>query len=158
MNYNYKVHQGKLDAKGFTFGLIVSRFNNFLTDKLLEGAIDCLVRHGAEEQKLSVAYVPGAFEIPYAASRMAKSSNYDAVICLGALIRGDTPHFDYIANEASKGIARLALETGLPVIYGLVTADTLEQAIERSGTKAGNKGWDAAESAIEMINLYRNMG
>ncbi len=158
MNYNYKVYQGKLDARGFTFGLIVSRFNNFLTDKLLEGAIDCLMRHGAEEQKLSVVYVPGAFEIPYAASRMAKSSNYDAVVCLGALIRGDTPHFDYIANEASKGIARLALETGLPVIYGLVTADTLEQAIERSGTKAGNKGWDAAEAAIEMINLYRDLG
>lgn len=158
MNYNYKVYQGKLEAKGYAFGLVVSRFNEFLTGKLLEGAIDCLTRHGADLQKLSVAYVPGAFEIPYAASRMAKSTNYDAVICLGALIRGDTPHFDYIANEASKGIARIALETGVPVIYGLVTADTLEQAIERSGTKAGNKGWDAAEAAIEMINLYRDMG
>ncbi len=158
MNYNYKIYQGKLDAKGYAFGLVVSRFNEFLTAKLLEGAMDCLMRHGAEVQKISVAYVPGAFEIPYAASRMAKSTNYDAVICLGALIRGDTPHFDYIANEASKGIARIALETGVPVIYGLVTADTLEQAIERSGTKAGNKGWDAAEAAIEMINLYRDMG
>jgi 6,7-dimethyl-8-ribityllumazine synthase len=158
VNYNYKVYQGKLEAKGYAFGLVVSRFNEFLTGKLLEGAIDCLTRHGADLQKLSVAYVPGAFEIPYAASRMAKSTNYDAVICLGALIRGDTPHFDYIANEASKGIARIALETGVPVIYGLVTADTLEQAIERSGTKAGNKGWDAAEAAIEMINLYRDMG
>jgi 6,7-dimethyl-8-ribityllumazine synthase len=158
VNYNYKIYQGKLDAKGFAFGLVVSRFNEFLTAKLLEGAIDCLTRHGADVQKISVAYVPGAFEIPYAASRMAKSTNYDAVICLGALIRGDTPHFDYIANEASKGIARISLDTGLPVIYGLVTADTLEQAIERSGTKAGNKGWDAAEAAIEMINLYRNMG
>jgi len=155
---DYKVYEGKLDAQGLTFGLIVSRFNNFLTDKLLEGAIDCLKRHGAEESKLSVAYVPGAFEIPYVASRMAKSGNYDAVVCLGALVRGDTPHFDYIANEASKGIARIALETGVPVIYGLVTADTLEQAIERSGTKAGNKGWDAAETAIEMINLYKALG
>ncbi|MFQ6007976.1 MAG: 6,7-dimethyl-8-ribityllumazine synthase [Candidatus Zixiibacteriota bacterium] len=158
MNYNFKVYQGKLDARGFTFGLVVSRFNEFLTGKLLEGAVECLSRHGADEQKISVAYVPGAFEIPYAASRMAKSGNYDAVICLGALIRGDTPHFDYIANEASKGIARIALETGRPVIYGLVTADTLEQAIERSGTKAGNKGWDAAEAAIEMLNLYRDIG
>ena len=158
VNHNYKIYQGKLDATGYAFGLVVSRFNEFLTGKLLEGGIDCLMRHGADEQKLSVAYVPGAFEIPYAASRMAKSGNYDAVICLGALIRGDTPHFDYIANEASKGIARIALETGVPVIYGLVTADTLEQAIERSGTKAGNKGWDAAEAAIEMINLYRDMG
>lgn len=158
MNYNFKVYQGKLDARGFTFGLVVSRFNEFLTGKLLEGAVECLSRHGADEQKISVAYVPGAFEIPYVASRMAKSGNYDAVICLGALIRGDTPHFDYIANEASKGIARIALETGRPVIYGLVTADTLEQAIERSGTKAGNKGWDAAEAAIEMLNLYRDIG
>lgn len=158
MNYDYKVYQGKLEARGLTFGLVVTRFNNFLTDKLLEGAIDCLMRHGADEQKLSVAYVPGAFEIPYAASRMAKSGGYDAVVCLGALIRGDTPHFDYIANEASKGIARIALETGVPVIYGLITADTLEQAIERSGTKAGNKGWQAAEAAIEMTNLYRDMG
>jgi len=155
---DYKVYEGKLDAQGLTFGLIVSRFNNFLTDKLLEGAIDCLKRHGAEESKLSVAYVPGAFEIPYVASRMAKSGNYDAVVCLGALVRGDTPHFDYIANEASKGIARIALETDVPVIYGLVTADTLEQAIERSGTKAGNKGWDAAETAIEMVNLYKAFG
>ncbi|HWR84118.1 MAG TPA: 6,7-dimethyl-8-ribityllumazine synthase [Candidatus Deferrimicrobium sp.] len=154
----YKVYAGKLDARGFSFGLIVSRFNSFLTDKLLEGAIDCLKRHGAEEQKLSVAYVPGAFEIPYVAARMAKVGTYDAVICLGALIRGETPHFDYIANEASKGIARIALDTGVPVIYGLVTADTLEQAIERSGTKAGNKGWQAAEAAIEMINLYRALG
>ncbi len=152
---NYTVYEGRLDARGLTVALIVSRFNNFLTDKLLEGALDCLRRHNADEEKLSVAYVPGAFEIPYLASRMARSGKYDAVVCLGALIRGDTPHFDYIANEASKGIARIALETGLPVIYGLVTADTLDQAIERSGTKAGNKGWDAAQAAIEMVNLYR---
>ncbi|MEW5994246.1 MAG: 6,7-dimethyl-8-ribityllumazine synthase [Candidatus Zixiibacteriota bacterium] len=155
---NYKVYEGRLDAKGISFGLIVSRFNNFLTDKLLEGALDCLRRHNAAEEKLSVAYVPGSFEIPYVASKMAKSGNYDAVVCLGALIRGDTPHFDYIAAEASKGIARLALETGVPVIYGLVTADTLEQAIERCGTKAGNKGYQAAEAAIEMVNLYRALG
>jgi len=155
---NYKIYEGKLDARGFKFGLIVSRFNNFLTDKLLEGALDCLNRHGADMDKLSVAYVPGAFEIPYAAAKIARTGQYDAVICLGALVRGDTPHFDYIASEASKGIARIALETGIPVIYGLVTADTLEQAIERSGTKAGNKGWDASEAAIEMINLYRDLG
>ncbi|UCD63348.1 MAG: 6,7-dimethyl-8-ribityllumazine synthase [Candidatus Zixiibacteriota bacterium] len=154
----YKVYQGELQATGKRFALVVSRFNNFLTDKLLEGAIDCLTRHGAEEKDMSVTYVPGAFEIPYAASKLAKSDSNDAVICLGAVIRGDTPHFDYISNEASKGIARIAMETGKPVIYGLVTADTLEQAIERSGTKAGNKGWDAAQSALEMVNLFDNLG
>jgi 6,7-dimethyl-8-ribityllumazine synthase len=152
---NVKRLEGKLDATGLKFGLVVSRFNNFLTDKLLDGALDCLVRHGGDLKNFEVAYVPGAFEITYAAAKMARSSKYDAVICLGAIIRGETPHFDYIAGEASKGIARLALETGRPVIYGLVTADTLEQAIERSGTKAGNKGWHAAEAAIEMVTLYR---
>ncbi len=154
---NYTKFEGKLQAAGFRFGLVVSRFNNFLTDKLLDGAIDCLIRHGATENKLSVAYCPGSFEIPYVAARMAKSGNYDAIICLGALIRGDTPHFEYIANETTKGIAKLALETGLPVIYGVVTADTLEQAIERSGTKAGNKGWHAAEAAVELLNLYQSL-
>ncbi|MFQ5452917.1 MAG: 6,7-dimethyl-8-ribityllumazine synthase [Candidatus Zixiibacteriota bacterium] len=154
---NYKIYEGKLEAAGKRFALVVSRFNNFLTDKLLEGAVDCLNRHGADETNISVAYVPGAFEIPYAASKFARSDKYDAVICLGAIIRGDTPHFDYIANEASKGIAKIALESGRPVIYGLVTADNLEQAIERSGTKAGNKGWDAAQSAIEMTNLYASL-
>jgi 6,7-dimethyl-8-ribityllumazine synthase len=152
---NYKTLEGKLDAKGLTFGLIVSRFNGLLTDKLLEGAVDCLIRHGGDKKDITVAWVPGAFELTYAASRMAKAGNYDAVVCLGAVIRGDTPHFDYIANEASKGIARLAIDSDLPVIYGLVTADTLDQAIERAGTKAGNKGWDAAMSAIEMVNLYK---
>jgi len=152
---NYKTLEGKLDAKGLTFGLIVSRFNSLLTDKLLEGAVDCLIRHGGDKKDITVAWVPGAFELTYAASRMAKVGNYDAVVCLGAVIRGDTPHFDYIANEASKGIARLAIDSDLPVIYGLVTADTLDQAIERAGTKAGNKGWDAAMSAIEMVNLYK---
>lgn len=154
---DYQVFEGKLDAAGMHVGIIVGRFNHFLTDKLLDGALDCLKRHGCSETDLAVAYVPGAFEIPYVAARMAKSGNYDAVICLGAVIRGDTPHFDYIATESAKGIARIALDTGLPVVYGMVTADTLEQAIERAGTKAGNKGWDAAESAIEMINLYRAM-
>ena len=151
----YKTFEGKLDAKGLTFGLIVSRFNSLLTDKLLEGTVDCLLRHGADKKNITVAWVPGAFELTYAASRMVKTGNYDAVVCLGAVIRGDTPHFDYIANEASKGIARLAIDSDLPVIYGLVTADTLDQAIERAGTKAGNKGWDAAMSAIEMVNLYK---
>jgi len=153
----YKTFEGKLDASGMRIALIVSRFNNLFTDKLLEGALDCIRRHGGEEDDLAVAYVPGAFEIPYVAAKLAGSGNYEAVICLGAVIRGDTPHFDYIANESAKGIAHIALETGIPVVYGLVTADTLEQAIERSGTKAGNKGWDAAHSAIEMINLYREM-
>ena len=154
---SYKKFEGNLQAKGFKFGLIVSRFNNFLTDKLLEGAVDCLVRHGASEDKISVAFCPGAFEIPYVASKMAKSGKYDAVICLGVVIRGDTPHFDYIASETTKGIAKLALDLDLPIIYGIVTADTLEQAIERSGTKAGNKGWNAAEAAIELVNLYKVM-
>ncbi len=154
---SYKKLEGNLQAKGFKFGLVVSRFNNFLTDKLLEGAVDCLVRHGASEDKISVAFCPGAFEIPYVASKMAKSGKYDAVICLGVVIRGDTPHFDYIASETTKGIAKLALDLDLPIIYGIVTADTLEQAIERSGTKAGNKGWNAAEAAIELVNLYKVM-
>jgi len=154
---SYKKLEGNLQAKGFKFGLVVSRFNNFLTDKLLEGAVDCLVRHGASEDKISVAFCPGAFEIPYVASKMAKSGKYDAVICLGVVIRGDTPHFDYIASETTKGIAKLALDLDLPIIYGIVTADNLEQAIERSGTKAGNKGWNAAEAAIELVNLYKVM-
>ncbi len=154
----YNVFEGKLEAAEFRFGLVVSRFNNFFTDKLLEGAIDCLIRHGAEEKNLSVAYCPGGFEIPYVAAKMVKSGQYDAVICLGAIVRGETPHFEYIAAESSKGIAKLALDSGIPVIYGIVTADTLEQAIERSGTKAGNKGWHAAEAAVEMVNLYQALG
>ena len=153
-----KRFEGKLEAKGFRFGLIVSRFNNFFTDKLVEGALDCLGRHGADLNQIAIAYVPGSFEIPFAAGRMIKSGNYDAVICIGAVIRGDTPHFDYIAAEAAKGIARLGMEANIPVIYGVITADNLEQAIERSGTKAGNKGWDAAMTAIEMLNLYRAIG
>lgn len=154
---SYKLFEGKLEAAGKKFAIVVSRFNNFLTDKLLEGAVDCLSRHGVDKKDISVAYVPGAFEIPYAAEKLASNKNYDAVICIGAVIRGDTPHFDFIANESAKGIAKIGLDSGKPVIYGLITADTLDQAIERAGTKAGNKGWDAAESAIEMVNLYSNL-
>ncbi|MEA2030932.1 MAG: 6,7-dimethyl-8-ribityllumazine synthase [candidate division Zixibacteria bacterium] len=152
---SYKTFEGKLQAEGFKFGLVVSRFNNFLTDKLLEGAMDCLVRHGAIEENISVAYCPGAFEVPYVAARMAKSGKYDAIVCLGAIIRGETPHFNYIASETTKGVAKLALDTNIPIMYGIITADTLEQAIERSGTKAGNKGWYAAEAAVELVNLYQ---
>jgi len=155
---NTKRYEGSLDAKGMKIALVVSRFNNFFTDKLLSGALDCLIRHGADEKKVDVAYVPGSFEIPVVAAKLARAKKYDAVICLGAVIRGDTPHFDFVATEASKGIARLGMECEIPVVYGLITADTLEQAVERSGTKAGNKGWDAAQTAIEMVNLYRNIG
>ena len=154
---NHKNFEGKLIAADRKFGIVVSRFNNFLTDKLLEGSIDCLKRHGASEQGVGVAYVPGAFEIPLVAHKMAHSGAFDAVICLGAVIRGATPHFDFIAAESAKGIAKIGLDSGIPVIYGMVTADNLEQAIERCGTKAGNKGWDAAEAAIEMINLYQEL-
>lgn len=154
---SYKKIEGNLDAGGHKFGIVVSRFNDFLTDKLLGGAVDCLVRHGANESDLTVVRVPGAFEVPYAANKMAHSGDYDAVICLGAIIRGHTPHFDYIASEAAKGVARIGMESDRPVIFGIVTADTLEQAIERSGTKAGNKGSDAAMTAIEMVNLYRKL-
>ena len=149
--------EGKLDAAGLKVGLVVSRFNNFLTDKLLEGALDCLVRHGAAEADQVVAYVPGALEIPAAAARMLAGGRYDVVICLGAVVRGDTPHFDYVAAESSKGIAKLGMESKIPVIYGVITTDTLEQAVERAGTKSGNKGWDAAMAAIEMANLYREI-
>lgn len=153
-----KQFEGKLDATGMRFGVVVSRFNSFFTDQLLKGSLDCIVRHNGTEDNVAVAYVPGSFEIPFAAARMAKSGNYDAVICLGAVIRGDTPHFDYIAAESSKGIARLGMETNIPVVYGVITTDTIEQAIERAGTKSGNKGWDAAQTAIEMVNLYRAIG
>lgn len=152
-----KTIEGQLIARGKKFGLVVSRFNDFITGKLLEGAIDTLTRHGVKEEEMEVARVPGSFEIPYAASRMAKSGNYDAVICLGAVIRGDTPHFDYIASEAAKGIAKISLDTGVPTIFGVITADTLEQALERAGTKSGNKGKDAALAAIEMVNLFEKM-
>ncbi|MCD5401444.1 6,7-dimethyl-8-ribityllumazine synthase [candidate division NPL-UPA2 bacterium] len=153
-----KTLEGQLIARGKKFGLVVGRFNDFITRKLLEGAIDTFSRHGVKEEEMEVAWVPGSFEIPYAASRMAGSGKYDAVICLGAVIRGDTPHFDYIASEAAKGIARISLDTGVPTIFGVITADTLEQALERAGTKAGNKGKDAALAAIEMVNLFDKLG
>jgi 6,7-dimethyl-8-ribityllumazine synthase len=153
----YKEIKGALDAKGKTFGIAISRFNEFITQKLLDGALDCLERHGAEDGKITVVWVPGSFEIPYAAHKMAKSEKFDAVICLGTVIRGQTPHFDYIAGEVSKGVAKISLQTGVPTIFGIITADNLEQAIERAGTKAGNKGWDAALSAIEMVKLFEQI-
>lgn len=152
-----QVIEGKLDAAGIKFGIVVSRFNDLLTDKLTDGAIDCLVRHKADEDDITVVKVPGSFELPYAAARMIEAGNVDVIICLGAVIRGQTPHFDYIASEVSKAIAHLSLEHKIPVIYGLITADTLEQAIERAGTKAGNRGFNAAQTAIEMANLYKQM-
>jgi 6,7-dimethyl-8-ribityllumazine synthase len=145
---------GELTAAGKKFAIIVSRFNDFITAKLKDGAIDCLVRHGANDQNITVIWVPGSFEIPYIASRISDPTKYDAVICLGAVIRGQTPHFDYIASETAKGIAKIAIERSYPVIYGIITADNLEQAIERAGTKQGNKGFQAALTAIEMVNLY----
>ena len=150
----YKVLEGHLIAKGKKFGIVVSRFNSFLTQKLLDGAVDTLKRHGAGENDIEVAWVPGSFEIPYAAKKMAKDKKFNAVICLGVVIRGGTPHFEYIANEVAKGIANISLETGVPTIFGIITSDTLEQAIERSGTKQGNRGESAALSAIEMANLF----
>ena len=147
--------EGKLDATGLKYALVVSRFNSFLTDKLVEGALDCLVRHGAAENDLTVAHVPGAIEIPATAAQLVATQKYDGVICLGAVIRGATPHFDYVAAESAKGVAKLSMESHTPVIFGVITTDTLEQAIERAGTKSGNKGWDAALAAIEMVNLYK---
>lgn len=148
-----KRYVGKLLGEGLRFGLVVSRFNDFITGKLLEGAQDALSRHGVNEEDIDIAWAPGSFEIPLVAKKMAESGRYDAVICLGAVIRGGTPHFDYIASEVSKGIAKVGLDTGLPVILGVITADTLEQAIERAGTKSGNYGSQAAVHAIEMANL-----
>lgn len=146
--------EGKLNAKGKKFGIVISRFNELISSQLLAGAKDCLLRHDCKEEDITAVWVPGSYEIPLAAKKMAKSKKYDAVICLGAVIRGGTPHFDYIAAEVSKGVAQVGLESGLPVIFGVLTTDTIEQALERAGTKAGNKGWDAALSAIEMVNLF----
>ena len=145
---------GQLDAGGLRFGIVVSRFNEFITSKLLSGAVDALKRHGCNEESITCAYVPGSFELPFAAKRLAESGAFDAVICLGCVIRGQTPHFEYVASEAAKGIAQVGLGTGVPTAFGVITADTLEQAIERAGTKAGNKGADAATGAIELTNLY----
>jgi 6,7-dimethyl-8-ribityllumazine synthase len=152
-----KVHKGHLDASVGRFVIVVSRFNEFVTQKLLEGALDCLRRHGAKEDNLEVIWVPGAFEIPYVAKKAAESAAYDGVICLGAVIRGSTPHFDYVANEVAKGVSRVAMETGVPTVYGVITADSLEQAMERAGAKMGNRGFDAAMATMELADLYRNI-
>lgn len=152
-----KVIKAGLVIKGKKFGIIASRFNEFVTSELLEGASDTLTRHGADDNDIDTVWVPGAFEIPYVAQRMAKSKKYSAIICLGTIIRGSTPHFDYIASETAKGIAKISLDTGIPCIFGVITADTLEQAIERAGTKDGNKGRDAALAAIELANLYEKI-
>ncbi len=148
-----KTLEGAIQAEGYKFGIVLSRFNAFITDRLLEGALDCLGRNGADMDAVTVVRVPGAFEIPLACLKMAQTSAVDAVIALGAVIRGATPHFNYISNEVAKGIANASLQTGVPITFGVITSDTIEQAIERAGTKAGNKGWDAALSAIEMVNL-----
>ena len=152
-----KTFEGRLVAEGLKVGIIVARFNEFIGSKLLSGAIDGLVRHGMDENDIEVAWVPGAFEIPVAAQRMAQSKKYDAIICLGAVIKGSTSHYDYVCAEVSKGVASVSLQYGLPVMFGVLTTDNIEQAIERAGTKAGNKGYDCALSAIEMANLIRQM-
>lgn len=152
-----KTFEGRLVAEGLKVGIIVARFNEFIGSKLLSGAIDGLVRHGMDENDIEVAWVPGAFEIPVAAQRMAQSKKYDAIICLGAVIKGSTSHYDYVCAEVSKGVASVSLQYGLPVMFGVLTTDNIEQAIERAGTKAGNKGYDCALSAIEMANLFRQM-
>ncbi|WP_216830436.1 6,7-dimethyl-8-ribityllumazine synthase [Alkalihalobacterium elongatum] len=151
-----KVFEGNLVGSGLKVGIVVGRFNEFITSKLLGGAQDALKRHGVSEEDVDIAWVPGAFEIPLAAKKMAETNNYDAVITLGTVIRGATPHFDFVCNEAAKGVGSLSLQTGIPVIFGVLTTDTIEQAIERAGTKAGNKGWEAAAAAIEMANLSRS--
>lgn len=152
-----KTYEGQLVAKGLKFGIIVGRFNEFIGSKLLSGAIDALVRHGVDENDIELAWTPGAFEIPLVAKKMAKTGKYDGVICLGAVIRGATPHFDYVSNEVTKGVASVSLETEIPVVFGVLTVDTIEQAIERAGTKAGNKGFEAGVTAIEMANLLKGI-
>ena len=153
-----KTLEGKISAEGLRFAIVVSRFNDFISSKLVEGAMDALNRHGASEEKISLVKVPGSFEIPLVAKRLAETGKFDAIICLGAVIRGATPHFDYVAAEVSKGIATVALETNTPVTFGVLTTDSLEQAIERAGSKSGNKGWDATMAAMEMVNLLRKLG
>ncbi|WP_293442446.1 6,7-dimethyl-8-ribityllumazine synthase [Persephonella sp.] len=149
--------EGQLNAEGLKFAIVVGRFNNLITEKLLEGAVDCIIRHGGSEENITVIRVPGSFEIPLTAKKAAKTGRYDAVICLGAVIRGATPHFEYVASEVTKGIALVSLETEIPVSYGILTTDTLEQAVERAGTKMGNKGFDAALTAIEMVNVLKGL-
>ena len=152
-----RIIEGKLSAEGCTFGLVVSRFNSIVTTQLLSGATDCLLRHGAEEKNLTVVYCPGSFEIPQVALQMATSGIVDAVICLGCVIRGATPHFDYVAGEVAKGIGQIALQSDTPVSFGVLTTESLEQALERAGAKAGNKGWDAALTAIELVQIHRQI-
>lgn len=152
-----KTLEGKLTAKNMKIAIVVARFNEFITSKLLSGCIDCLIRHEAADEDLAVAWVPGAFEIPMAAKKLAESGKYDAVICLGAVIRGATPHFDYVCAEASKGIAQVSMQTGVPVAFGVLTTENIQQAVERAGTKAGNKGVDCAMTAMEMVNLFKEM-
>jgi 6,7-dimethyl-8-ribityllumazine synthase len=152
-----KVIQGELQAKGLKFAIIVSRFNDFITSKLLDGAVDALMRHGAKEEDVDIVKVPGAFEIPLAAKKVAEKGAYNAVICLGTVIRGATPHFDYVAAEVSKGVAAASLDTGVPIAFGVLTTDTIEQAVERAGTKSGNKGFDAAVTAIEMAQVFKKL-
>ncbi|MEO5368002.1 MAG: 6,7-dimethyl-8-ribityllumazine synthase [Magnetococcus sp. WYHC-3] len=154
---DYKVLEGHLQAGGHRYGIIVSRFNSFITERLLEGALDCLVRSGAERVDITIIRVPGAFEIPVVLARAARTGRFDGLICLGAVIRGSTPHFDYVAAEVSKGVAAVAMDTGLPVGFGVLTTDTVEQAIDRAGTKAGNKGWETALSVIETLNLFKHL-
>ncbi len=152
-----KYYEGTLLGEGLRFGIVVGRFNEFITQRLLSGALDALKRHGVEEEDIEVAWVPGAFEIPVVTKRLVAKNWYDAIICLGAIIRGDTPHFEFVSAEAAKGVSRVSLDTGTPVIFGVITAETLEQAIERAGSKAGNKGWQAAANGIEMANLLRKL-
>jgi 6,7-dimethyl-8-ribityllumazine synthase len=151
------VHEGKLDARGFRFAIVAARWNDFISSRLIEGAQDALDRLGAEGKKVELFRVPGSFELPLVAMKLAASKRFDAVICLGTIIRGQTPHFDYIASEVTRGIARAGLQTGVPVIFGVVTADTVDQAIDRAGVKLGNKGFEAATAAVEMVNLYKEV-
>ncbi len=152
-----KIIEGEIQAKGLKFGIVVSRFNDFITSRLLDGARDALIRHGADEKDVDVVKVPGSFEIPMVAKRLASKGSYNAIICLGTVIRGATPHFEYVASEVSKGIASASMETGVPIAFGVITSDTIEQAVERAGTKSGNKGWDAAITAIEMAQLIKKL-
>ena len=152
-----KVYEGQLDARGLKVALVLSRFNSFITERLLEGARDAFLRHGGDDDNLAVVRTPGAFELPLAAKKLAESGKYDAVIALGAVIRGSTPHFNYVAAEVSKGLAQVGLASGVPVAFGVLTCDTIEQAVERAGTKAGNKGFDAAVTAMEMVNLFKEL-
>jgi len=152
-----KIHEGTLSAKDKRFAVVVSRFNDLITTRLRDGALDCLQRHGSDQDAIEIAWVPGAFELPIVAQKLAKTGRFDVVICLGAIIRSETPHFDYVAGEASKGIARVGLDTGVPITFGVITADSVDQAIQRAGIKTGNRGWDAAMNAIEMASLMSSI-